>query len=155
MFQRHDSAVSAGTLVTKALMTATRREMEVRRYRFAASDADLRVNVDAQQADRTELQPKAMPVPHPEHEGYRSGITWSDYATCLAASCRKTYCSNPPCLKYSTSFGVSSSTFAWNTTELPSLRNAVTVADPDAPSSSPVMSKVSEPSSPSACAFSP
>ena len=54
------------TLVTQALKTATRREMEARGYRFAEAGADLLVNFNAQLADRTHVQPRAMPVPPPE-----------------------------------------------------------------------------------------
>ena len=67
------------TLVTQALKSATRREMEARGYRFAGSGADLLVNFNAQLAERTEVQPRAMPVPHPDYYGYRSYITWPDY----------------------------------------------------------------------------
>lgn len=67
------------TLVTQTLKAATRREMEARGYRFAESGADLLVNFNAQLADRTEVQPRAMPVPHPDYYGYRSYITWPDY----------------------------------------------------------------------------
>ena len=67
------------TLVTHALKAATRREMEARGYRFADSGAELLVNFNAQLADRTDVQPRAMPVPHPDYYGYRSYITWPDY----------------------------------------------------------------------------
>ena len=67
------------TLVTQALKAATRREMEARGYRFATSGADLLVNFNAQLADRTEVQPRAVPVPNSEYYGYRSYITWPDY----------------------------------------------------------------------------
>lgn len=67
------------TLVTQALKASTRREMEARGYRYAESGADLLVNFNAQLADRTEVQPRAMPVPHPEYYGYRSYVTWPDY----------------------------------------------------------------------------
>lgn len=72
---------SAGyeTLVTQSLKAATRREMEARGYRYAEAGADLLVNFNAQLADRTEVQPRAMPVPNPEYYGYRSYITWPDY----------------------------------------------------------------------------
>ena len=62
------------SLVTQALKTATRREMEARGYRYAESGADLLVNFNAQLAERTDVQPRAMPVPHPEYYGYRSYI---------------------------------------------------------------------------------
>ena len=67
------------TLVTQALKAATRREMEARGYRYAEAGADLLVNFNAQLADRTDVQPRAMPVPNPEYYGYRSYITWPDY----------------------------------------------------------------------------
>ena len=50
------------------------------------------------------------------------------YAAFLAASCRSTYCRMPPCRKYSTSFGVSSSTLTSKRFSLPSVLRAVTVA---------------------------
>lgn len=67
------------SLVTQALKAATRREMEARGYRYAESGADLLVNFNAQLADRTNVQPRAMPVPPPEYYGYRSYVTWPDY----------------------------------------------------------------------------
>jgi hypothetical protein len=67
------------SLVTQALKAATRREMEARGYRYAESGADLLVNFNAQLADRADVQPRAMPVPHPEYYGYRSYVTWPDY----------------------------------------------------------------------------
>jgi len=67
------------TLVTQALKAATRREMEARGYRYAESGADLLVNFNAQLAERTEVQPRAMPVPQPDYYGYRSYVTWPDY----------------------------------------------------------------------------
>jgi Domain of unknown function (DUF4136) len=67
------------SLVTQALKAATRREMEARGYRYADSGADLLVNFNAQLADRTNVQPRAMPVPPPEYYGYRSYVTWPDY----------------------------------------------------------------------------
>ena len=56
------------------------------------------------------------------------------YAAFLDASCRSTYCSRPPWRKYSTSFGVSSSTSASNSTWLPPALVAVTLTRFDAPS---------------------
>ena len=67
------------TLVTQALKAATRREMEARGDRYAEPVADLLVNFNAQLADRTDVQPRAMPVPNAEYYSYRSYITWPDY----------------------------------------------------------------------------
>jgi hypothetical protein len=66
------------SLVTQALKSATRREMEARGYAYAETGADLLINFNAKLAQQTRVSQTSAP---PMYYGYRRGYYggWSTY----------------------------------------------------------------------------
>ena len=65
------------TLVTQALKSATRRQMEARGYRFAPAQPELLVNFNTHLRERLDVV--RMPVAPSEYYGYRSYVAWRAY----------------------------------------------------------------------------
>lgn len=69
------------SLVTQALKSSARREMESRGYAYVESNPDLLVNFNARLAEKTDVD--QMPVTAPMYMGYRRGLYggWAGYQT--------------------------------------------------------------------------
>jgi hypothetical protein len=65
------------TLVTQALKSATRRQMEARGYRFEPVQPELLVNFNAHLKERVDVV--RMPVAPSDYYGYRSYVAWRAY----------------------------------------------------------------------------
>lgn len=65
------------SLVTRALKSATRAQMEARGYRYADADPDLLLNFNGHLADRISVDRR--PLPPSEYYDYRSYEAWRAY----------------------------------------------------------------------------
>lgn len=68
-------------LVTERLKNATRGQMEMRGYTYAANNPDLLVNFSGKLQERTEVTPAPPPMAYGPYYGYRTGFYggWPGY----------------------------------------------------------------------------